>query len=82
MTPLWIDRLLRDSQALNSFMEEIAENEARLNLSIFTSIKANKVDEARVDAGELNAWKTLKQRIRTYEREEEQNAIIQEQTAR
>jgi len=43
-------------------------------------LSEGKSDEARVAAGASNAYSNMRNTILTYEREEEQNAFIQEQT--
>ena len=80
MTPTWLDRLMRDNLSLESFLEEISANEDALKAKMHQHIVDNKVEAARVVAGELNAWKKLRDKIRMYQREEEQNEFIQEQT--
>ena len=76
--PAWIERILSDSTSYKSFIETIDSEEASLKASLHKSIVEDKVEEARVIAGELNAWANLRHKLKMYEREEEQYGIIQE----
>jgi hypothetical protein len=77
--PAWIERILSDTSSYRSFMDFVNGNEASLLSKMRDAIQKGEVDIARVHAGESNAWKQLRQQIQMYEREEEQNGIIQEQ---
>jgi len=77
--PLWVETLLNNTSARDSFMEYVEKREADAVYSMRDSFKSD-VDQARIFAGESECWKRLKNQILMYEREEEQNAFIQEQT--
>jgi len=77
--PAWIERILSDTSSYTSFMDYVNRNEATLLGKMRDAIQNGETDIARVHAGESNAWKQLRQQIQMYEREEEQNGIIQEQ---
>jgi hypothetical protein len=76
--PAWIDRILSDTQSHASFIEYIDSRESTLLEEMRDCIGKNKVEEARVLAGQSFELKELRNQLRMYEREEEQNAIIQE----
>jgi hypothetical protein len=76
--PAWIERILSDTQSHQSFLDYISQVEGVLLEDMRVSIAENKVDAARVSAGESMAWKKLRNQLSMYEREEEQNGIIQE----
>ena len=76
--PAWIERILSDTASHQSFMDFVQQNETVLLTKMRDCLQKNELDSARVFAGESNAWKTLRQQIQMYEREEEQYGIIQE----
>lgn len=80
--PAWIDRIMSDSAARTSFIDFIIERENEALVGMRDALAADKLEAARVFAGESNAWKALRNQLTMYEREEEQNVIIQEQTER
>ena len=77
--PAWVERIMMDTQAHNSMLEYISGEEDSLLQEMRDSLTANDLDKARVLAGESFAWKKLRHQLKMYEREEEQNAIIQGQ---
>ena len=77
--PAWIERIISDTSSLVSFMDFVNKNETALLMKMRDAIQKGADDIARVHGGESLAWKELRQQIQMYQREEEQNAIIQEQ---
>lgn len=77
--PAWIERILSDTQSHRSFIEYIDTTEASLLQEMQQAVVENKIESARVFAGQLEAWKKLRHQLKMYEREEEQHANIQEQ---
>ena len=80
--PAWIERILSDTTSYRSFMDFVIQSEATLLTKMRDAIQKGEVDIARVHAGESNAWKQLRQQIQMYEREEEQNGLIQQEQRR
>lgn len=77
--PAWIERILTDTQSYRSFLEYIDQTEKQLLEKMREALRENNLDAARVFAGESQAWKNLRHQLAMYEREEEQNAIIQQE---
>ncbi len=77
--PAWIERILSDTGSYRSLLEYISATEATVLQEMHSAVVADKMESARVFAGELEAWKKLRHQLKMYEREEEQDAIIQEQ---
>jgi hypothetical protein len=77
--PAWIERIVNDTQAYQSFLDYIITEESRLMEQMRDALALNELDKARICAGESSAFKKLRHQILMYEREEEQYAIVQEQ---
>lgn len=80
--PIWVERILSDTQSYLSFMEFIDHREASLMRKMHEEISENQMEKARVHAGEAKAFQALRHQIKMYEREEEQHGIIQQEQAR
>ena len=74
----WIERILSDTQSHNSFLAYIDTRETDLLQEMRHAVKEDNMDSARVFAGESLAWEKLRNQLLMYQREEEQNGIIQE----
>ena len=77
--PLWIDCLMRSTNALTSFKEYVKTEEGSLLEEMRVALQADKLDSARVSAGESIVGQKLRNQIAIYEREEQQNAVIQKE---
>ncbi len=77
--PAWIERILSDTGSYQSLLDYIDTTETGMLQEMQQAIVKNDLEAARVFAGELEAWKKLRHQLKMYEREEEQDAIIQEQ---
>lgn len=73
---------MSDTSSYQSFIDYIEGAEASLDVELRDAVCNNEIEEARVVAGELRCLEKLRHQLRMYEREEEQNAIIQEQGTR
>ena len=76
--PAWIERILSDTQSHRSFLDFIEQKEGALLEEMRKDVANDKMDSARVSAGKSLAWKEIRDQLTMYQREEEQDAIIQE----
>ena len=76
--PAWIERILSDTQSHRSFLDFIEQKEGALLEEMRKDVANDKMDSARVSAGKSLAWKEIRDQLTMYQREEEQNGIIQE----
>lgn len=77
--PIWIERIMSDTASHQSFLDFVHANETSLLHEMRKCISNNDMDQARVFGGESKAWEKLRNQLLMYEREEQQNGIIQEQ---
>jgi hypothetical protein len=77
--PIWVERIMSDTASYQSFLDFISENESNSLRLMRDCISNNDLQRAGVLAGESNTWKRLRNQLLMYEREEQQNGIIQEQ---
>ena len=76
--PAWIERILSDTQSHQSFLDFLNQKEGALLEEMRKAVADDKMDSARVSAGKSLAWKEIRDQLTMYQREEEQNGIIQE----
>ena len=76
--PTWVERILSDTQSHQSFLDFIGQKEGALLEEMRKDVANDKMDSARVSAGKSLAWKEIRDQLTMYQREEEQNGIIQE----
>jgi hypothetical protein len=77
--PIWVERIMSDTASYQSFLDFVRSNETSLLEEMRKCVSHNDMDQARVFGGESRAWEKLRNQLLMYEREEQQNGIIQEQ---
>lgn len=77
MSRIWVECLMRDKGALNEFMEFLESKEAEMAKEAVEYFDMGDDVSSHTASAKSLAWKSIRERVSMYIREEEQNAIIQ-----